>query len=98
MKTKIVYQIDHIGFLIGETVADESPLEPGVWVIPRGAVEAAPPAVWPPGKTPRWNGATWRWSSTPVATEVEIDPVLKLRRFLQANPDVGKLLVAADSN
>jgi hypothetical protein len=40
MKT---YQSDHDGFYVGEVDADESPLEPGVFLIPGGAVEEIPP-------------------------------------------------------
>jgi len=50
---KTVYQLDQNGTYIGETVAHESPLEPGVYLIPGGCVEAEPPetnknqvAVW----------------------------------------------------
>lgn len=45
MNTKIVYQTDEEGFYIGETVAFESPLEPGVYHIPRGCIEEKPPKV-----------------------------------------------------
>ncbi|MFJ4115886.1 hypothetical protein ACIPV9_05585 [Pseudomonas psychrophila] len=50
MDTKIVYQTDHLGIYTGKTVADRSPLEPDVWLIPGGCVEVAPPAV--PEKRP----------------------------------------------
>jgi hypothetical protein len=45
MNTKTVYQTDDNGFYIGETIAFESPLEPGVYHIPRGCVEEQPPKV-----------------------------------------------------
>ncbi len=45
MNTKTVYQTDEEGFYIGETVAFESPLESGVYHIPRGCVEEQPPEV-----------------------------------------------------
>lgn len=44
MVTKIVYQADHNGYYLGPTTASESPLEPGVFLIPGGCVEDAPPA------------------------------------------------------
>ncbi|VVN93219.1 phage tail protein [Pseudomonas fluorescens] len=59
MDTKIVYQTDHLGIFTGETVADPSPLEPGVWLIPGGCVEIAPPAV-PKNKAAFWNGRRWQ--------------------------------------
>ena len=50
---KTVYQLDQTGAYLGETIAHESPLEPGVYLIPGGCVETAPPetkesqiAVW----------------------------------------------------
>lgn len=39
------FQTDESGYLVGEFDADESPLEPGVFLIPGGGVETAPPAV-----------------------------------------------------
>lgn len=58
MDTKVVYQTDHQGIYTGTTVADQSPLEPGVWLIPGGCVEVAPPAV-PEKKAALWNGRKW---------------------------------------
>lgn len=53
---KVVSQLDAAGRFIGSTVADESPLEPGVFHIPGGAVDVPPPVV-PGGKFARWaNG------------------------------------------
>jgi len=50
---KTVYQLNQQGEYIGETVAHESPLEPGIYLIPGGCIETAPPetkenqvAVW----------------------------------------------------
>lgn len=59
MNTKIVYQTDHLGIYIGTTVADRSPLEPDVWLIPGGCVEVAPPAV-PEKKAAFWDGRKWQ--------------------------------------
>ncbi|GAB7080830.1 hypothetical protein [Megalodesulfovibrio paquesii] len=50
----IVYQLDAAGYYLGEAVADESPLEPGVWLIPAGCVETPPPAI-PEGQRARWE-------------------------------------------
>ena len=59
MDTKVVYQTDHLGIYTGKTVADRSPLEPDVWLIPGGCVEVAPPAV-PEKKAALWNGRKWQ--------------------------------------
>lgn len=59
MIEKLVYQTDHLGIFIGAVAADESPLEPGVYLIPGGCVEAEPPSV-PEHKAAWWNGKTWQ--------------------------------------
>ncbi|PAU55230.1 phage tail protein [Pseudomonas sp. PICF141] len=59
MDTKVVYQTDHLGIFTGKTVADRSPLEPDVWLIPGGCVEVAPPAV-PDRKAAFWDGRRWQ--------------------------------------
>lgn len=58
MKTKIVFQTDILGFFMGETLADESPLEPGVFHIPAGCVESSPPAL-NDGERARWSDGSW---------------------------------------
>lgn len=71
---KQVIQLDTAGYFTGLTVADESPLEPGVFLIPAGAVEAPVPVV-PVGKLAKWNG-TWVFEDPPQPEiEVEPDPV-----------------------
>ena len=59
MDTKVVYQTDHLGIYTGKTVADRSPLESDVWLIPGGCVEVAPPAV-PAKKAALWDGRKWQ--------------------------------------
>lgn len=89
--TKTVYQFDAAGLYTGETEADESPLEPGVFLIPARCVEAPPPEEIPDGQWPRWNGAAWVLIQIPQH-QVEESPVAKLKAFLAANPDVAELL------
>lgn len=56
MDKKIVSQLNHDGFFVGATVADASPLEPNVFLLPGGAIDVPPPEV-PDGKVARWaNG------------------------------------------
>lgn len=59
MTTKTVFQIDRAGMYMGETIADESPLEPGVWIMPAGTTSVCPPESWPDDKWPRFNGSAW---------------------------------------
>lgn len=89
--TKIVFQTDNAGHYAGQTEADESPMEPGVYLVPRGCITAAPPTEWPADKWPRWNGHEWQLVTKPAAA-TESDPVAKLRAFLAANPDVAAVL------
>lgn len=58
MPTKTVYQTGHLGLYVGLATAYESPLEPGVFLIPGGCVEVQPPDA-PEGKIQRWNGKRW---------------------------------------
>lgn len=81
---KIVFQTDERGFLVGETAADESPLEPGVWLIPRGAV-AQPPPEPRAGQRPYWNGSTWEMR-TPPAEPARPEPQPELRARRTATP------------
>ncbi len=59
MPTKTVYQTNHMGLYVGPVTALESPLEPGVFLIPGGCVEVAPPQA-PDGKIQNWNGKRWQ--------------------------------------
>ena len=58
METKTVYQLDDEGRYVGKTVADRSPLETDVWLMPSGCVTQAPPRT-PAGKVARWDGQAW---------------------------------------
>ena len=92
MTTKTVFQTDRAGHYIGATEADESPLEPGVFLLPAGCVETPPmDGEWPADKWPRWNGAYWELVSLP-AVKAQPDALTKLQQFLAANPDVAALL------
>lgn len=45
MNEKIVSQLDAAGYFVGTVIADESPLERGVFLIPAGAIDRLPPAI-----------------------------------------------------
>lgn len=92
---KPAYQTDRAGLYTGITEADESPLEPGVYLLPLGATFVAPPATWPANKWPRFNGHAWELVVKPKLSQ-DINPIEKLRAFLAENPDVAALMQPAD--
>lgn len=61
---KTVYQTDANGYFVAPVPADPSPLEPGVWLIPAGAVEAEPPAV-ASGQVARMVNGAWSVEDLP---------------------------------
>ena len=52
---KLMSQLDADGYFVAATYGDESPLEPGVFLVPGGAVDAEPPVV-PEGQRAKWVG------------------------------------------
>jgi hypothetical protein len=69
---KQVIQLDAAGYFVGFATADESPLEPGVYLSPGGCIEAPAPTV-PEGQRAKWNGA-WVFEDIPQP-EPEPEPV-----------------------
>lgn len=65
MNTKTVSQLDAQGYFVAPTQADESPLEPGVFLIPGGCADAPPPTI-PQGKRARWDGAAFVLEDIPA--------------------------------
>ncbi|MDT0502726.1 MULTISPECIES: hypothetical protein [unclassified Halomonas] len=91
----LVYQYDHAGLYVAPTEADESPLEPGMYLIPARCTPTPPPDDHPNHQWPRWNGAAWELVNRPRHTSEQTendDPVEKLKQFLADNPDVAELL------
>lgn len=87
--SKPAYQFNTAGLFVGQTEADESPLEPGVFLLPARSTLTPPPAI-PEGQAARWNGQDWSLINMP--TPDAVDPVAKLQAFLSDNPDVAALL------
>lgn len=92
MNLKTAYQADTAGLYVGTTHADESPMEPGVFLLPARATFTAPPESWPDDKWPRWDGTQWVLVTRPKVGSTPIDPLAKLKEFLAGNPDVAKLI------
>ena len=61
---KQLSQLDQDGYFIGVTTADPSPLEPGVFLIPSGAIDVVPPPSVPEGKRAKWEGQ-WVFEDIP---------------------------------
>ena len=53
------HTFDSAGLYVATIEADESPLEPGVFLLPANSTTKEPPAA-KEGKIPRWNGSSWR--------------------------------------
>jgi len=88
-KEKVIYLYSNSGFLTGTTLADRSPLESDVYIMPPNSTDVQPPAP-EEGKTARWNGTSWQLVQTKISDDaVAID---KLKEFLSNNPDVAALL------
>lgn len=63
-KTKTVYSFHYATrAYVGTEIAEESPLEPGVWHIPANATDIEPPVA-PPGKVAVFG--TDRWLLVPA--------------------------------
>ncbi len=72
MKTKTVSQLDSAGYFVGLALADESPMEPGVFLLPGGTVDAPAPTV-PQGQRAKWTGKAFALEDIP-APEPEPQP------------------------
>jgi hypothetical protein len=84
MQTKTVFQLDDEGFLIGETVADESPLDEGVFLLPAGCVEIDPlPAV--EGKRQQFVNGMFQYIDIPQGP-APVDE-LKAEKHMQVNAE-----------
>lgn len=91
MQQKYVYQFNHSGLYVGKTTADESPRQPGVFLMPSNSTEESPPENWDDSVWPRFNGKTWDLIPKPKLN-LEQTPEQKLAEFLQNNPDVMNLV------
>lgn len=66
----VVSQLDADGVFVGVTRASESPLEPDVYLYPRGTVAAAPPDI-PDGFFAKWEN---EWVLYPIPAPPEVEP------------------------
>jgi hypothetical protein len=79
----IAYQTSETGRYVGTVVCDESPLEPGVFLLPRGAVTVAPPSL--SGREfAVWDGSAWLVDVDPPEPEPEPEPTGPTREHVEA--------------
>jgi len=70
LQTMKVYHFDgKTGLYVGEGVADESPLQPGAFLIPRFATTAEPPAEVAAGYAAFFRGGVWEVEAVPEVDE-----------------------------
>lgn len=72
---KIVSQLDAMGYFVDSVIADKSPLEDDVFLIPGGAVDF-PPVHVPEGFKAKWNGTGFDMEliNVPAVEPVEPEP------------------------
>jgi hypothetical protein len=88
------------GVFLGVGFAQESPLEPEVFLLPAGATFVQPPQV-PEGKQAVWNGETWEVQDIPLPPEppqpepLTWDTIRAQRNFLLFQSDWTQLADAS---
>jgi len=73
MTGKLVLQLDTEGYFIGLAQAVASPLEPGVFRLPGGCIDAAAPVV-AQGHRAKWNGGKFLMELTALEPTPGADP------------------------
>lgn len=68
---KQVIQLDAQGYFVGTTMADESPLEQGVYLMPADTIDGEVPTI-PDGHKAKWNNG-WVFEAIPEP-DPEPDP------------------------
>lgn len=69
---KLVAQLDENGYFASVVPAHESPLEPGVYLIPGGAVDTDAPET-PAGQRAKWVDDGWAFEDIPITPDTPED-------------------------
>lgn len=89
MNTKTVSQLDAEGYFSCQTIADESPLEPGIWLIPGGAIDQPPPANITAGKRYRPLNGAWIEEDAPDSAGAQPFPTTETADEVAGNKRAG---------
>ncbi len=79
MSTKTVYLFDGAGKFTGQYEAQESPLEPGVFIAPSISTEVAPPQL-QAGEHAQWDGAAWVVHAPEPAPAIDMQSILTVKK------------------
>ena len=79
----LVYQINAQGIYVGPVLADESPLEPGAWLIPAGCIETPPPET-EVGYVAIWHSGAWMIMPDPLVGGGSVSPEMTEEQILEA--------------
>jgi hypothetical protein len=93
---KIIYNYQGTtGEFLSSGTADESPLEPGVWLFPANSTDV-PPLDQVQGKTQHFVDGAWEYRDIAVAVEPELDPYFTSYQYQRAMnyPAIGDQLDA----
>ncbi len=73
-----IYHYDENGLQVGESDATESPMEPGVFLVPAFATDI-PPGNAPTGKRRKFNGAAWVNEAIPAPDTGPVKTLAELK-------------------
>jgi hypothetical protein len=88
---KTFSQLDKDGFFVGAVEADESPLEPGIYLIPGGAIDRTPPKKISAGMRYKISGASWAGELIPVIEEPVFIPPTREEIIVLRLAEIEKL-------
>jgi hypothetical protein len=66
---KLVCQLNDSGYYVGQVFAQESPLEPGLFLIPAGAVDIYAPVI-PENKFARYENSSWVFEDARIEDQI----------------------------
>lgn len=74
---KFAYQLDQYGFFVGMAPCQRSPLEPGVWLIPGGAIAGPKLPDMKPDNIAWFDAENQKWVEfTPEEAQAKLDAIL----------------------